>query len=107
MPTTTLQKTAAIWLGVSVLLTCIVAYFSLRRGTCMVPAPALATAEGFKATEAAATPQTELNNVLLKTMGTLKRMSKYLADPAVWKERLTFYTMTPGELARLQLQTPQ
>lgn len=102
----TLRKAAAIWLGLSIILTGVVTYFALRRGTC-VAAPPPATAEGFKATEAAATPQTELNNVLLKTVGTLKRMSKYLADPAVWKERLTFYTMTPGELARLQLQAPQ
>jgi hypothetical protein len=98
----TLRTAAAIWLGLSVLLTCILVYVTLRRGTC-----AAATAEGFKAAEVAATPQTELNNILLKTVATLKRMSGYLANPAVWKERLTFYTMTPGELARLHLQVPQ
>lgn len=101
----TLRSAATAWLVVSVLLTIFMIWFMMRRGQCAAPASAAAAAaEGFANTDA---PQTELNNVLLKTMSTLKRMSGYLTDPVVWKERLTFYTMTPGELARLHLQIPQ
>ena len=63
--------------------------------------------EGFADAAAATAPQTELNNILLKTMTTLKRMNGYLTSPSVWAERIALYRMTPGELARLQLQPQQ
>ncbi len=46
-----------------------------------------------------------VDNVLLALMPKLKRMSKYLTNPAVLAERIAFAGMTPAELARHYIKT--
>jgi len=46
-----------------------------------------------------------VDNVLLNLMPKLKRITKYLINPAVLSERIAFASMSPVELARHYIKT--
>ena len=98
-----IEKFALGFLMFSMLLTIVFYVAWIRWGICPV-GKQQQHVEGFAASKAAQEPQTEVNNALLAVMAKLKKMTGYLMDPALWKERIAMAKMTPMELARLQLR---
>ena len=50
--------------------------------------------EGF------ATPHVQQGNYVLDLLGNLKRSSKMLADPSLWRDRMQFIGKSPVDIAR-------
>ena len=64
-------------------------YYILTRGNCQ---------EGFQDKDSKGK-----GNVLVNIVENVKRINKYLIDPALWTDRIEMITMNPVELARREI----
>ncbi len=66
-------------------------------------------AEGFKDVEADEkktwNPDIASYELITSVMKPIRRLTKIVLDPSVWKERVSMATMTPAELARMYLNS--
>ncbi len=108
------MRTFAIgFLVFSTFLTIAVAVYYLRYGKCSKPTTSVEgfaeEAKGGKLTakQRIEKASSQATNVLLDVIAKAKKASAHVTDPAIWKERLTFATMSPVELARNHLKSQQ